>query len=115
MECLETLRDRCNGVTLGDRCNAVTLGDRWNAVTLGDRCNAVTLGGRCNAVTLRDRCNAVTVREVVPVHCTAPFHSSASVPGIVFTDHHLIFGAEEGIFTLNLSGPEATMELVRIS
>ncbi|XP_061073849.1 mitogen-activated protein kinase kinase kinase kinase 5-like [Conger conger] len=27
-------------------------------------------------------------------------------------DHHLIFGADEGIFTLNLSGPEATMELL---
>ncbi|XP_023667916.1 mitogen-activated protein kinase kinase kinase kinase 5 [Paramormyrops kingsleyae] len=27
-------------------------------------------------------------------------------------DHHLIFGADEGIFTLNLNGQEATMELL---
>lgn len=28
-------------------------------------------------------------------------------------DQHLIFGADEGIFTLNLNGSETTMELVR--
>lgn len=29
------------------------------------------------------------------------------------SDQHLIFGADEGIFTLNLNGSETTMELVR--
>uniref|UniRef100_A0A8C2X167 non-specific serine/threonine protein kinase n=1 Tax=Cyclopterus lumpus TaxID=8103 RepID=A0A8C2X167_CYCLU len=40
------------------------------------------------------------------INCSTTWENQAT------KDQHLILGAEEGIYTLNLSGPEATMELL---
>ncbi|KAM4627195.1 mitogen-activated protein kinase kinase kinase kinase 5 [Polymixia lowei] len=67
----------------------------------------------------KDIAECVPVKKKLPMYFKKVFHGcplkvncSTTWENITTKDQHLILGADEGIYTLNLNGPEATMELL---